>query len=40
MRLDRVVPAFASHPELRTYQCLDCKEVATIPIQRGFLPDV
>lgn len=35
MRLTRVTPALAGLPELRTYQCPDCKEVMTVPVQRG-----
>lgn len=37
MQLTKAVPALAGLPELRTYQCSDCKEVMTIPVQRGVL---
>lgn len=30
MRLVRVAPAVAGHPELRSYECVDCREVLTI----------
>lgn len=36
MKLTRVMPALAGLPELRTYQCPDCKEVTTLPVQRGL----
>ncbi|MFN3657872.1 MAG: hypothetical protein ACK4UO_11510 [Pseudolabrys sp.] len=32
MRLARVVPALAGHPELRSYECSDCREVLTEPV--------
>jgi transposase-like protein len=33
MRLVRAMPAFASDPELRTYECSACQETANIPVQ-------
>lgn len=30
MRLARIVPAVARHPELRTFECRTCREVATV----------
>lgn len=36
MKLTKVMPALAGLPELRTYQCPDCKEVTTVPVQRGI----
>jgi hypothetical protein len=29
MKLDRVTPRFAGHPELRTFACVACREVLT-----------
>lgn len=36
MKLTKVVPALAGLPELRSYQCPDCKNVVTVPVQRGL----
>lgn len=30
MRLARIVPAVAGHPELCTFECVECREVTTI----------
>jgi hypothetical protein len=30
MKLDRIIPKLGGLPTLRTYQCLDCKEVETV----------
>jgi transposase-like protein len=30
MRLERVLPGFASHPELRTYRCVECQTTITL----------
>jgi len=37
MRLARVVPAVAGHPELRTFECGACREVRTevVPHKSG-----
>jgi hypothetical protein len=32
MVLNRVLPRFASHPELRTFECRDCREAVTEPV--------
>lgn len=34
MQMERLVPALAGHPELRTYKCPMCKSILTVPIQR------
>ena len=31
MVLNRVLPRFASHPELRRFECRDCREAVTEP---------
>jgi hypothetical protein len=31
MRLARTIPALAGHPELRSFECRDCREVLTEP---------
>lgn len=30
MKLARVIPAVAGHPELRSFECADCREVLTV----------
>jgi hypothetical protein len=32
MRLARVIPAVAGHPELCSYECLSCREVTTVEV--------
>ena len=34
MRLARIVPAVAGHPELRSFECRTCREVTTVPVER------
>lgn len=36
MKLTKVVPALAGLPELRSYQCSECKNVVTVPVPRGL----
>jgi hypothetical protein len=35
MRLARIVPAVASHPELCTYECVECREATTVESKPG-----
>ena len=35
MRLARVVPAVAGHPELRSFECGSCREVKTEVVEKG-----
>lgn len=34
MRLARVVPAVAGHPELRSFECTSCREVKTEVVEK------
>jgi hypothetical protein len=34
MVLVRTVPRLGYHPELRSYRCAACRQVATIPVER------
>lgn len=36
MRLARVVPAVAGHPELRSFECRSCREVRTEAVETGL----
>jgi len=33
MRLARITPALAHHPELHSYECLSCREVVTVEVE-------
>ena len=35
MVLARIFPRFSPHPELRTFQCVDCGHVVTIEIEES-----
>lgn len=33
MKLVRSIPRLGAHPELATYQCEQCRHVATLPVE-------
>jgi hypothetical protein len=33
MTLARIFPRFSPHPELRTFQCVDCGHVVTVEVE-------
>jgi hypothetical protein len=35
MVLARIFPRFSPHPELRTFQCIDCGQMVTIEIEES-----